>query len=121
MPIPDPGGGSSSGGGPQVSAVPQDLMSYSKQGVAHAQTLMGTGKRLESDLDAFVASGPDPTIMKQPVPYLGSQLQRYATVKQTNDGWVGKVGLAFEEAGVAQWGSDFFNYPGMALSATADQ
>ena len=119
MPL-DPGG-PTSGTGTAVSAVPQDLIAYSKQGVAHAQTLLGTGKRLESDLDAFVASRPDPAIMRQPIPYLGSELQRYATVKRTTDEWVGKVGLAFEEAGAARLGSDLFSQPGMAVSSTADQ
>jgi hypothetical protein len=95
------GGGGGGDGSPIVSAIPADLIGYSRAGVLHSETLIGTGRSLQAAIDVLNQSIVDPTYLPQ-VPDLGGQLQRYANAKYQIDEWVGRVGDAFWQANRGQ-------------------
>ncbi len=95
------GAGGGGDGSPIVSAIPADLIGYSRPAVLHSETLIRTGRSLQATIDVLNQSIVDPTYLPQ-VPDLGDQLQRYANAKYQIDEWVGRVGDAFLQANCGQ-------------------
>jgi hypothetical protein len=102
-----------------VSAVPQDLLNYSRVGAEHARTLLGTGKRVSQDLGAFAGSHPDPALIRG-IPDLGGRLQAFSRGKQTTDEWVGEVGQAFLNIEIMTYGPGWNDLSPVAMTDASE-
>lgn len=82
-------------------AIPKNLIDYALWGQGADGSLARQAAALGAALDAFRSSQPDPRYISS-IPPLDLLVSEYARLAAAIDDWVGRVGVAFQQAGQAE-------------------